>query len=349
MESNIPKKILCVGVICLDIVQTCEQFPLEDSTERSSDYRWQRGGNSSNSCTVLSLLGQPCELLACTCADEHGSFLQNDLHKYKINYRHCPIMPLNFSCPISTVILSLSTGSRTIIYHRASNFPELTFKDFEALDLEEYSWIHFEGRNLDQVLAMIRRVKNYNDLLNDTHDRDIKNRDSPIMISVELERPSPELLDLLPHADVVFVSKDFAKNQGVESMSEMLNNIGPNVKSRAAIICTWAEKGAIACIASGNVVQSPAFPPRKVMDTLGAGDTFNAAVLYYLNRSKAEFANKCCNVKNLEYARMEFIDETVLQKAITFACRIAGAKVGLRGFDGLDQIYLNFLQDSSVD
>lgn len=93
---------------------------------------------------MLSLLGQPCELLACMCADEHGSFLQNDLHKYKISYRHCPIMPLNFGCPISTIILSLSTGSRTIIHHKASNFPELTFKDFEALDLEEYSWIHFE-------------------------------------------------------------------------------------------------------------------------------------------------------------------------------------------------------------
>lgn len=77
---------------------------------------------------------------------------------------------------------------------------------------------------------MIRRVKNYNNSLNDPHGRDIKNR-APIMISVELERPRPELLDLLPHADVVFVAKDFAKSQGVESMDEILNNIGPNVKS----------------------------------------------------------------------------------------------------------------------
>lgn len=111
---------------------------------RSTDYRWQRGGNSSNSCTVLSLIGQPCELLACMCADEHGSFLQNDLCKYKIDYCHCPIIQQNLSCPISTIILNLSTASRTIIHHKAPNFPELTFENFEALNLDEYSWMHFE-------------------------------------------------------------------------------------------------------------------------------------------------------------------------------------------------------------
>lgn len=49
----------------------------------------------------------------------------------------------DIGCPISTVILSLSTGTRTILYYN-QNLPELTLKNFEQLDLEEYSWIHFE-------------------------------------------------------------------------------------------------------------------------------------------------------------------------------------------------------------
>lgn len=105
----------------------------------------------------------------------------------------------------------------------------------------------------------------------------------------------------------------------------------------------------MACTRNGNVVQSPAFPPQKVTDTLGAGDTFNAAVLYYLNKSKAEFISKYSDIESLKYARVEFIDKTVLQEAITFACRVAGAKVGLRGYDGLDQIYLDILHISSVN
>lgn len=143
--------------------------------------------------------------------------------------------------------------------------------------------------------------------------------------------------------------------------------------SRGAIICAWAEEGAIARTPCGAIVQSPAFPPHKVIDTLGAGDTFNAAVLYYLNKSKEEFIhkykeaayandNKLCvdtvddstlvkqdikqknfNIKNLEYSRIKFIDEIVLQRAIQFACRIAGAKVGLRGYDCLDKIFSHIL------
>lgn len=138
--------------------------------------------------------------------------------------------------------------------------------------------------------------------------------------------------------------------------------------SRGVIICAWGEEGAIARTPCGVIVQSPAFPPYRVIDTLGAGDTFNAAVLYYLNKSKIEFMckynetacvndiNKLCddtfdsstvvrrdieNVENLEYNRTKFIDETVLHKAIKFACSIAGAKVGSRGYDFLDKINIS--------
>lgn len=142
---------------------------------------------------------------------------------------------------------------------------------------------------------------------------------------------------------------------------------------RGAIICPWAEEGAIARTPSGAIVQSSAFPPEKVIDTLGAGDTFNAAAMYYLNKSKIEFMHKykeevtCTNdtnqanndifdngtvkrdkenlgLENLGYKRSKFITETVMRRAIKFACRIAGAKVGFRGYDNLDIIFNDILQ-----
>ncbi|XP_071553783.1 ketohexokinase isoform X2 [Temnothorax nylanderi] len=323
-------KILCVGRVCLDIIQTCVQYPSEDSTQRSTDYRWQRGGNASNTCTVLSLIGQPCS-----------------------------------GCPVATVILNSSNGSRTCVYHN-QGLPELTLEIFEQLNLEEYSWIHFEGRNTDVVLPVIQYIQSYNNSLNSMSDR------MPITISAEFENPRLELMDLLPYVDVAFVSKDFVKNLGFNNMSEVIHNIDQDIKN--AIICAWAEEGAIARTPCGAIVQSPAFPPEKVIDTLGAGDTFNAAVIYYLNKSKVEFMRKYeeeaastsdtnqtdDNVsdngtavkrdieKNLDpeslgYDRLKFITETVLQKAIKIGCRIAGAKVGLRGYDNLDVISSDIL------
>jgi len=106
-----------------------------------------------------------------------------------------------------------------------------------------------------------------------------------------------------------------------------------------------------------------------VIDTLGAGDTFNAAVLYYLNKSKfipkykeidemndeaknessenivfREDIRQDSKIRSIKYNRSDFIDQTILQKAIEFACYIAGAKVGLRGYDGLDKISNDILQ-----
>lgn len=52
---------------------------------------------------------------------------------------------------------------------------------------------------------------------------------------------------------------------------------------RAVLICAWAEKGADAMGPDGTVVHSDAFPPEKLVDTLGAGDTFNASVIYTLS------------------------------------------------------------------
>jgi len=53
--------------------------------------------------------------------------------------------------------------------------------------------------------------------------------------------------------------------------------------SRATLICAWAEKGADAIGPDGVVIHSDAFPPEKLVDTLGAGDTFNASVIYSLS------------------------------------------------------------------
>lgn len=59
---------------------------------------------------------------------------------------------------------------------------------------------------------------------------------------------------------------------------------------RAVLVCAWAEQGADALGPDGRLLHSDAFPPPRVVDTLGAGDTFNASVIFSL--SQGEYARE---------------------------------------------------------
>lgn len=63
-----------------------------------------------------------------------------------------------------------------------------------------------------------------------------------------------------------------------------------------------------------QVYSSAAHSPPQVVDTLGAGDTFNAGVLHYLSSGRS------------------------LQDALNYSCKLAGFKCGIHGYEGLAEI-----------
>lgn len=85
------------------------------------------------------------------------------------------------------------------------------------------------------------------------------------------------------------------------------------------IICAWGSKGAAALdnfkATVEEVVMSPAYPPANIVDTLGAGDTFCSSVIFALVNGKA------------------------LEDALHFGNKIAGAKIGFYGYDGIAEVY----------
>ncbi|XP_060736587.1 ketohexokinase isoform X1 [Tachysurus vachellii] len=339
------KRILCVGLVCLDIINVVDSFPEEDTDTRCVSQRWQRGGNASNSCTVLSLLGAPCAFMGSLAAGPIADFILNDCKMYNIDvslvteHAQCSwptsviicnqtngtrtILHMNsfivgdFSrrgvdisavawqqcgeTPCACCIVCQKSGSRTVVLYD-TNLPDVHSDDFSKLDLSQFQWIHFEGRNADEQVKMIQQVKSYN------ATQEVKNR---ITVSVEIEKTRQSLYQLFSHGDVVFVSKDVAMYFGFQSASSALKGFYSRVKDGAVLICAWAEKGADAMGPDGTVLHSDAFPPENLVDTLGAGDTFNAAVIHSLANGGS------------------------LQEALTFGCQIAGKKCGVHGYDGI--------------
>lgn len=301
MTSN--SKILSVGLVCLDVVHVVKSYPVEDSDQRSLDQYYSRGGNAANSAAVMIELGHNAEYFG-TLAENtlELAIIEKDFKEHRIEYSNSKSIP-NCICPNSCVIINEQNGSRTII-HTNKNLSELTCKDFEELiNLSDYNWIHFEGRNKNEVKKMIEHIR-----------QNMPN----LPISVEVEKPNRNFEELIPLGNIVFISKDIAKANGAKNKIEALDRFKSQIRPGAKLICAWGDQGASAYDSeTGMTYQSDAFPPESLVDTVGAGDTFNATVIASLNRKMG------------------------LEKAISLGCKVAGAKIGQRGIKGLGKFYQN--------
>lgn len=168
----------------------------------------------------------------------------------------------------------------------------------------------------------------------------VKNPKQRITVSVELENRTEKNLPLVKDVDFIFLSKDFAELMGWMSKEVAIHNLRKYVKQqyvvqdfihfifkqmltishflkfcRAKIICPWGIEGAIAVDNETDThFAAMARPPAKVVDSLGAGDTFVASTIQMLSQGSS------------------------LQEAIEFGCRIAGAKVGFVGYDSIGSL-----------
>nr|CAD2174759.1 unnamed protein product [Meloidogyne enterolobii] len=271
------KRVLIVGLCCLDVVSYLDNFPVEDSDNRVFDSRICLGGNATNSTLVFNQLSSKCNDINCelfAALPNNNKLVDELIEKSGINIGKS-VRRVNSECPLSTVIInSKNNGSRTILHYRG-NLEEITFEEFynafgQEIKDGKLDWIHFEGRNFNQVKKMMEFTKNER----------LKNRP---FISVELEkvRPFPCLEQLIEPSDLIFVSKDFAQFKGWNDMEAAINGIQQEMgESSKIVFCAWGEKGAAVRESFTNKSSINKPPPKlyiqqifpllpSIIDTLG--------------------------------------------------------------------------------
>lgn len=231
------------------------------------------------------------------------AFVIEDLKDRGIDSKNSFFYP-NCNIPLSTVLLSKSSG-----FHYNKNLPHVNFDNFDNCDLNEYFWVHFEARSVPETTKMMAKIKAFNKTKSDG---------AKIKISLELEKKRDENLLLIKYADVAILGRDFAvilggtdKKTSIYKLKELITTDDRYKNDNCLLVCPWGTDGACALSATGEYFDSPAIPPPgKIVDTLGAGDTFCAGTLNAL-----------------------MTDFTDPQKAIEQGCKLAGYKCGFYGYD----------------
>lgn len=282
-------RVLVIGVATIDIVASLDTYPEENTKVRATYRDIRRGGNATNTAVVLSQLGHHVAWGGVLVDTPESAVIVADLARHHIDLRWCH-RTRRGTPPTSYILLSNATASRTIIHYRDA--PEFSFDDFARIDLSEFDWIHFEGRAVDETARMLEHLASRSPLT--------------LRTSLEAETVRPGIEHLLPFCNVVFFSRQFARQQGATDAGTWLESIRGQFADRIAV-CSAGENGAYALDRNGCLHHSPAFPPPRVVDTIGAGDTLHAALIDG-------------NLRGLS-----------VPDALTRACRIAGEKCGHSG------------------
>ncbi len=291
--------IVGVGIATLDIINSVADYPAEDAEIRALSQRICRGGNATNTLVVLSQLGHHCQWAGVLSDEPDGQRILDDLKQYQVDATLCRVIE-GGKVATSYITLNQKNGSRTIIHHR--DLPEFNFDDFTQIDLSSCGWLHFEGRNVSETEKMLAHVV----------------ANSPdLPCSLEIEKVRPGIKVLFKYVGTLLFSKNYVleheDSDGIEGAINFLQALHRKFPDKQ-IICAWGGDGAYGIDHYGVIYHAPPSPPFKVIDTLAAGDTFNAAVIDRL------------------------ISGHSTEDAIKSGCRLAGQKCGHVGLGFISQL-----------
>ena len=251
--------VLAVGGLTIDIVLRVDRLPGHDEKVLSSLIGRLPGGPQPNFACAASKLGMSVKSLAHVGSDEAGEIVAADLVRHNVDTKYVETVPGE---TLTTIILLDSTGEKAIIVVPSvkSNYRRALVK--QALRDMNYMYIWPEPR--DAFVGLSRQARENN---------------VQVMIDVEdTACEGPDFLEaVLPFTEIAsFNYGGFRTATGFDSITSdnlrQLLQYGPHT-----VVVTHGSKGAHAVTASEDAWHNGYDVP--VIDSTGAGDTFNAAFL----------------------------------------------------------------------
>ena len=293
--------ILCCGEALIDMIPNA-----------SGAYIPHVGGAVLNTAVALGRLGAPAGLVTGLSGDPFGQMISAHLAASNVDMSHAVRSARN----TTLAFVHLQEGQATYsFYDEATATRAITSDDLPAVPAGTEA-LFFGGISLcnppvaDSLAQMARAAS----------------RSIPVMVDPNIRPGFAEdqadyrarLTRLLARADIVKLSdEDIAwmiPEGDLTAKAEQVLDMGP-----ALLLLTQGSKGATAYVKGGASVHAPAHLVEMV-DTVGAGDTFNAGCLAALRDQNA-----------LSPGALQSLQEDNLRAMLDFAARAAAVTVSRAG------------------
>ena len=264
--------IVC-GSTCLDIkvdVPTkFNQIELGSKVRVGDGIRFGIGGGGFNMSLVLSKLKTKVGLLS-KLSREFKEMILDEVQKNKLDL----IKVVDSKKSLAKSILVQTKDKDRVIFSSKGQNADLEITDIKSSDLKSNNFLFslLVGKSFKFQKAVISKIKRYN-----------KNSNVALVLSsgIKKEKLKP-IKDLIKKVDVLICNFDEAKylleKREINECLKDFNEIGVRT-----IIITDGAQGSYAFSEDINYYEK-ARPPKRVVDTTGAGDCFAATFFYFYSK-----------------------------------------------------------------
>lgn len=268
--------IVVVGSINADLVFEADKRPNPGETLIGKDFKTVPGGKGANQAIAASRLGAKVAMMGCLGEDQNGIFLEENL---KVNNVETKFIKKVKGVPSGVAGITLAEGDNSIIVVPGANYEvDKTYIDKNIEVIKSAKIV------LLQLEIPIEVVEYVIDICSKNRVKTILNP-APIQT---LKEDTLEKLDYLTPNE-----HEFEILYGSKREEEMLK------KHKNKLIITKGSEGV--SFSDGDKVINVPSNKVEVVDTTGAGDTFNGSFAYSLVKGMSikesiEFANKAAAI-----------------------------------------------------
>ena len=254
--------VIVIGAINLDCFGYLPYFPVEGKSLRARDFRFCLGGHGANQAVALSNLKVNNLLLGKVGNDFAGDYILSLLKKYKVNTEYV-FKNSSGKTGICSIMVS-PNGENTIIGFPAVNLmiqPDFLERFIPVFELATWLSVSLEYP-ANTIISALKLGKKYGlkTVLDPSPVVDFPEKDFWHMVDYAL--PNQKELKVLTGEEEMLQGANVLKDWGAKEI----------VVKQGAAGCSFLYQN--------NLINIPAFVAKNIVDTTGAGDSFNAAFIY---------------------------------------------------------------------